>query len=159
MSNPQWMKTLSLALETPFDSNEETIWSKLFDKYNKFGEVFISSLSTIDIVRLPFIEYSIIKYYFNKDSHYQNMLEKVYLAIQNEFQIHMRQRAIAEILDLQKEDNTKFKDNLDKLKEKISDLSLKYTENNKLPKISEFLANLKQEIKELEENASKEKSE
>ena len=87
------------------------------------------------------------------------MLEKVYLAIQNEFQIHMRQRAIAEILDLQKEDNTKFKDNLDKLKEKISDLSLKYTENNKLPKISEFLANLKQEIKELEENASKEKSE
>ena len=32
MSNPQWMKTLSLALETPFDSNEETIWSKLFDK-------------------------------------------------------------------------------------------------------------------------------
>ena len=147
------MKTFSLALEIQFESNEETIWSKLFTNYTKFGEVFISSLFTIDIVRLPFIDYSIIKYYLNKDSQYQKNLEKVYLAIQNEFQFHIRQRALDEILDLQHEDNTKFKDNLEKLQEKISDLSRKYPENSKLAKIIEFLAKLKQEIKELEEKS------
>ena len=153
------MTTLSLAFELPFESNEDKIWSKLFDKYAKFGEVFISSLFTIDIVRLPFIDYSMIKFYFNKDSQYQDKLGQVYFAIQNEFQIHMRQRVVAEILDLQQEDNTKFKENLDKLQEKVSDLSLKYSKITKLSNVSEFLTDLKQEIKELEENSSKEESE
>lgn len=159
MNNPQWMTTLSLAFEIPFESNEESIWSKLFDEFTKFGNVFISSLLTIDIVRLPFIDYSMIKFYFSKNSQYQNKLEPVYLTVQNEFQIHLKQRVLTEILDLGEEDNIKFKKNLDKLQEKISDLNVKYSENNKLPKVSEFLTNLKKELKELEEKPSEEESE
>ena len=63
----QWVSILNLALELPFDSKEDDIWEKLLNNQSKFGEIFISTLSTIDIVRLPFIDYSFIKYFWKSD--------------------------------------------------------------------------------------------
>ena len=79
MSTPQWVATLSLALEIPFDSTEDSLWSTLLAKHVKFTEIFITTLTTIDIVRLPFIDYSFIKW-FVLDSNSNK--ETIFMAIQ-----------------------------------------------------------------------------
>lgn len=156
MTNPQWMATLSLALEIPFDSSEEKIWSNLFEKFSKFGDIFITTLSTIDIVRLPFIDYSFIKFYNNYDTNTKSRKETIFKSLQGAFQTYMRQRIISEILDLEEIDNEQLKKNLDRLYDKIKEMNLKQKQNNYLQNIASFIENLKLEIKELEENGAEE---
>lgn len=159
MTKPQWMTTLSLALEIPFDSNEEKLWSKLFEEFTKFGDIFITTLSTIDIVRLPFIDYSLVKFYNNYDTNTKSKQENVFKSLQGAFQIYMRQRAMSEILDLQETDVKQFKMNLNKLHDKINELSLKHPKDENMKNIVIFIDNLNQEIKDLEENGSNDQQE
>ena len=156
MTNSQWMVTFSLALEIPFDSDEERIWSKLIEKFSKFGDIFISTLYTIDIVRLPFIDYSLIKFYNNYDTNTKSKQENIFKSLQGAFQTYMRQRIISEILDLEERDNEQLKLNLNRLNDKIKEMSLKQNQDNYLQNITNFIDNLRLEIKELEENGVEE---
>ncbi len=156
MTSPQWMITLSLALEIPFDSNEQSIWSKLFVNFSKFGDIFITTLLTIDIVRLPFIDYSLIKYYNNYDLNTKSKYETIFKTLQVAFQIHMKQRITSEVLDLEETDNEQLKINLDKLHDKIKEITLKQPQDKNLQNIISFIDSLKIEIKELEEKETEE---
>ena len=156
MSTPQWASTLSLALEIPFDSTEETLWSNLFTKQTKFTEIFITTLTTIDIVRLPFIDYSFIKWFTHQA---KNNEESIFLTIQSHFQAHLRKRVMQELLSLQVSDKEQFLTNLSKLNQKIDDLSQKKQELTSLKTIASFLQNLDLEIKELEEEENTEDQE
>ena len=156
MNTPQWVTTISLALEIPFDSKEEDIWSNLISKHSKFADIFITTLQTIDIVRLPFIDYSFIKWFSN----YQNKSqEAIFSSIQQEFQAHLRKRVLQELLSLEESDQVAFLKNLSKLYEKVNNLSNKNTNIHDLQRITEFLDELNLEIKELEENEANDNSE
>ena len=159
MTNPQWMSTLSLALEIPFDSNEVSIWTKVFEKYSKFSDIFVTTLTTIDIIRLPFINYSFIKFYYHLETANRTKYEKVFLLLLNEFNIHMKQRINSEFLDLEQTDKKQFKTNLTKLQEKITELQHIYQKEEKLVTISSSLNEIKQIIKELEEKGPNEETE
>lgn len=149
------MSTLSLALEIPFDSKEEKIWSKLFEKYAKFGDIVITALTTIDIVRLPFINYSLIKYFSNLEELKKKNQQNIFNSLQSEFQTHIKQRISHELLDLQQTDQEQFNANLSKLLTKVSELQIMYPQEEYLVYISKFLNKVKEEIKELEENREK----
>ena len=159
MTNPQWMSTLSLALEIPFDSSEASIWTKVFEKYSKFSDIFITTLITIDIIRLPFINYSFIKFYYHLETENRTKYEKVFLLLLNEFNIHIKQRINSEFLDLEKTDKKQFKENLNKLQEKITELRHKYQKEEKLVNISSSLNEINQIIKELEEKGLNDETE
>ncbi len=149
MSTPQWVTTLSLALEIPFDSTENTLWSTLQAKHVKFTDIFITTLTTIDIVRLPFIDFSFIKWFTHNSKSTQ---ETVFMTIQANFQVHLRKRIQQELLALQESDKEQFLSNLSKLKQKTTDLVSKNPEIASLKTIESFLHDLEVEIKELEEN-------
>lgn len=149
---PQWISILNLALELPFNSNEEAIWSKLLAEHSKFGDVFISTLLTIDLVRIPFIDYSFVRYFCKKNLSERNNQEKIFLLIQNEIQIFLNQRILAELLALLESDREELKKNLLKLKDKVSQLADLESNKTLLKGILKFLENLREEIKELERN-------
>ena len=164
MSTPQWVTTLSLALEIPFDSTEKNLWSNLLSKHVKFIDIFITTLTTIDIVRLPFIDYSFIKWFTQQSDKNK---ESIFTTIQMNFQIHLRKRVLQELLSLQKifdgdeawQSLKSPKGNLSKLNKKVSELSNKNRELNSLKTIVTFLQELDVEIKELEEKGLTEDSE
>ena len=156
MNTPQWVTTLNLALEIPFDSKEEDIWSNLISKHSKFADIFITTLQTIDIVRLPFIDYSFIKWISN---HQNKNQETIFSSIQQEFQAHLRKRVLLELLSLEKSDQVAFLKNLSKLHEKANNLTNKNTNIHVLQRITKFLDELILEIKELEEKEANDNSE
>ena len=158
MSLPQWMTTLSLALEIPFDSKEGKIWTKLVQKYEKFNEAFIATLSTIDIVRLPFINYSFIKWFVYQTEDIQKQQTIIFTTIQYEIQAHIRKRVFNEFLNLQQIEADQFKENLDKLQTKVADIEIMHKENQSIANISKFLTALHEEIKELEETKENDSS-
>lgn len=148
MSTPQWVPTLSLALEIPFDSSEDSLWSALFTKHQRFTEIFITTLTTIDIVRLPFIDYSFIKWFTHQNDPTK---EPIFMNIQAHFQAQIRRRVNQELLSLQESDKDRFLENLTKLGQKVNNLKTKHQSLNSLTTIASFLLDLDKEIKELEE--------
>ena len=147
----QWISTLNLALELPFDANEDAIWSKLLAEQTKFGDVFISTLSTIDIVRMPFIDYSFVKWIYKSNNYLNEISKKKFQIIQNEFQSNLRKRIQAELLGLTEIDRAQFKDNLTKLNDKINHLTEQFQNDAILNGILHSLDAINLEIKELEE--------
>jgi hypothetical protein len=147
----QWIATLSLALEIPFDSKEEDLWSKLLEKHKKFADIVIAALLTIDIVRLPFINYSFIKWFVNSNKTKIPNQETIFSLIQLDFQNHLRQRVNMEYSSLKEEDKQRFVENINKFIDKLQNLSSKNRQIKFLNSILEFSTEMKMRIKELDE--------
>ena len=77
----QWIKTLILALEIPFDSEEGKIWSKIVSNHPKYTDLFLTSLSTVDIIKFPYIGFSLQKWFINETKNEENLYLNNYIGV------------------------------------------------------------------------------
>lgn len=142
-----WKKTFALALELPFDADEITIWTKIVKRHPKYTEFFITASTTIDIIKLPYIGYSLSKWFKNNLESLTDELIKNFSVVLLEYVKEFRRRVIREYASSTSEDKAIFSENYLKYKEKIKAMEI---EHDSIRQSYEFFVKLDKEMEEID---------
>ena len=118
----QWTKTLALAIELPFNADENQIWEKLVNRHPKYTEFFITATTTIDINKIPYIGYSMLRWFDNQEN-IEKKLRQNFETVHIEFIHEFRRRMIAEISSFNPEALSNFTEKYEKYKNKLHSMN------------------------------------